>query len=149
MTVQVDDSSAAAEDAAQIESNKKLKTCNDTYPMAPESEWPEAWIMVDEIPPDGDQCNANRLEPNVPVTPDDMKELGISFWKLDADSYEYPIRAVPWDPSDAVDPKLKAIREARGYSYADIITIHPDHLPEFDAKIKSFFEEVSVVLNNK
>lgn len=45
------------------------------------------------------------------------------------------------DPSDAVDPKLKALRDARGYSYADIITIHPDHLPGFDEKIKAFFEE--------
>jgi len=28
-----------------------------------------------------------------------------------------------------------------GYNYADIITIHPDHLPEFDKKIEAFFEE--------
>ena len=27
------------------------------------------------------------------------------------------------------------------YSYADIITIHPDHLPEFEKKIAMFFEE--------
>ena len=45
------------------------------------------------------------------------------------------------DPKDAMDPKLKALRDARGYSYADIITIHPDHLPGFEDKIKAFFEE--------
>jgi 1,2-dihydroxy-3-keto-5-methylthiopentene dioxygenase len=119
-------------------------TDDSNYPMAPESEWPEAWIMPDEIPENGDQCLANRLEPNVPVTPADMKDLGIAFWKLDAESYEYPVMAVPWDPKDATDPKLMALRDARGYSYADIITIHPDLLPQFDAKIKSFFEEVSI-----
>ena len=29
----------------------------------------------------------------------------------------------------------------RGYSYADIITVHPDKLPEYDTKVKAFFEE--------
>jgi 1,2-dihydroxy-3-keto-5-methylthiopentene dioxygenase len=41
----------------------------------------------------------------------------------------------------AADPKLAALRDARGYNYADIITVHPDHLDHFDDKIKSFFEE--------
>ena len=49
--------------------------------------------------------------------------------------------AVPWDPKDAVDPKLSQIRDDRGYSYADIITVHPDSLPEYDTKVKAFFEE--------
>lgn len=121
----------------------------EEYPMAPDSEWPEAWIMPDDIPEGGDQCLPNRCSPNIPVGVPGLKDIGISFWKLDADSYEYPVKAVPWDPKDALDPKLKALRDARGYSYADIITIHPDHLPEFDLKIKSFFEEVSLYLNER
>ena len=48
---------------------------------------------------------------------------------------------MPWDPQEAKDPKLVEIREERGYSYADIITVHPDRLPEFDDKVKSFFTE--------
>jgi 1,2-dihydroxy-3-keto-5-methylthiopentene dioxygenase len=114
------------------------------YPEADSSEWPDAWIMPDDNLDGSDQCLPNRCSPDIPVTVQELKNLGISFWKLDADSYEYPIKAVPWDPSDAVDPKLKALRDARGYSYADIITIHPDHLPDFDLKIKSFFEEVCI-----
>lgn len=110
----------------------------DDYPMAPDEEWPEAWIMPDEVE---EQCQANKLEPNVPVTVEQLKEIGINYWKMDANAYEYPIKSVPWDPKDATDPKLQALRDARGYSYADIITVHPDHLPEFDKKIKSFFEE--------
>lgn len=47
---------------------------------------------------------------------------------------------MPWDPSDALDPKLCAIREERGYSYADIITVH-HHLPGFEDKVKAFFSE--------
>ena len=34
----------------------------------------------------------------------------ISFWKLDASSFDYPALAVPWDPKDAVDPRLAQIR---------------------------------------
>eukprot|EP00622_Pseudochattonella_farcimen_P002470 FR737397.1.p1 GENE.FR737397.1~~FR737397.1.p1 ORF type:complete len:150 (+),score=18.50 FR737397.1:329-778(+) len=49
--------------------------------------------------------------------------------------------SVPWNPSEAMDPKLSAIREERGYNYADVISIHPDKLPGFDAKIKAFFTE--------
>merc|ERR1712232_440114 len=36
---------------------------------------------------------------------------------------------------------LSALRDARGYTWADIITVHPDTLPGFEDKIKSFFEE--------
>jgi len=117
------------------ESSKKPKT---TLPEAPDEEWPESWIMPDEVE---DQKKENRLEPNVPVTPEMLHKIGIQHWKFDADAYQYPVKAVPWDPKDAMDPKLKQLRDDRGYSYADIITIHPDHLPEYEKKIVSFFEE--------
>jgi hypothetical protein len=103
------------------------------YPMAPDEEWPEAWLMPDTVE---DQCKETRMEPNVPVTADDLKKMGIAYWKMDAESFEYPVKSVPWDPKDAMDPKLKALRDARGYSYADIITVHPDHLPDFE-KVRS------------
>jgi 1,2-dihydroxy-3-keto-5-methylthiopentene dioxygenase len=118
----------------------------DAYPVAPDCEWPEAWIMpdVDENVEGFDQCKPNRCEPNEPVTVEDLKGLGIEYWKMeDVDKYSYPVLAVPYDPKDAVDPKLMALRDSRGYSYADIITVHPDHLPNFEEKIKCFFEEVS------
>lgn len=106
--------------------------------VAPENEWPEAWIIDDNVE---DQKKPNKLEPNVPVTAAAMRDLGISFWKMDAEKYSYPVKAVPWNPKDSVDPKLNAIRDARGYNYADIITVHRDHLPGYDEKIKAFFEE--------
>lgn len=64
-----------------------------------------------------------------------------SYWKLDASAYEYPKISVPWDPKDAVDPKLNQIRDDRGYSYADIITVQADTLPDYETKVKAFFEE--------
>uniref|UniRef100_A0A673HF03 acireductone dioxygenase (Fe(2+)-requiring) n=1 Tax=Sinocyclocheilus rhinocerous TaxID=307959 RepID=A0A673HF03_9TELE len=39
------------------------------------------------------------------------------------------------------DPELQKIREERGYSYMDIITIHPDKLPDYENKVNMFYEE--------
>jgi len=39
------------------------------------------------------------------------------------------------------DPKLAAIQKVRGYSYNDLITVSPDTLPEYEKKIKAFYEE--------
>lgn len=115
-----------------------IKKAKMALPEAPFDQWPEAWIIPKEI---DDQYAENRLEPNVPVTVEDLKKIGICYWKLDADSFTYPTKSVPWDPKDATDPMLKQLRDDRGYSYADIITVHPDHLPEFEKKLKAFFEE--------
>mmetsp|Transcript_32717 Transcript_32717/g.55676 ORF Transcript_32717/g.55676 Transcript_32717/m.55676 type:complete len:234 (+) Transcript_32717:135-836(+) len=136
-----DDAKAKKDDtvtkAEEEPATKKVKT--GKMEQAPASEWPEAWVM-----PDGeceDQKAPNKQEPNVPVTVEQLQDLGICYWKLDAGAYDYPKLAVPWDPKDAVDPKLAQLRDDRGYSYADIITVHPDTLPEYDTKVKAFFEE--------
>lgn len=136
MSTKVDDTTNKAEDDSRPPS-KKLKS--GTMEQSPASEWPEAWLM-----PAGEcenQKAPNRRSPNVPVPPDELKKLGICYWKLDASAYDYPKIAVPWNPEDAVDPKLSKLRDDRGYSYADIITVHPDVLPQYDSKVKSFFEE--------
>jgi len=108
-------------------------------PSPPDSSWPDAWLM----PPAEctDQKAPNRRSPNVPVTAPQLRSLGISYWHLDPSSHSYPPLAVPWNPQDSPDPHLSQLRDERGYSYADIITVHPDTLPEYEAKVKSFFEE--------
>jgi len=130
-------------EAAEENAPKKQKM--DDYPMAPPEEWPEAWLMPpasEESDPDFDQCKPNKRSPNVPVSVEELKKLGICYWRMpDVDKYNYPPLAVPYDPKDAADPKLQALRDSRGYSYADIITVHPDKLPNFEDKIKAFFEE--------
>jgi 1,2-dihydroxy-3-keto-5-methylthiopentene dioxygenase len=40
-----------------------------------------------------------------------------------------------------LSPFLTQTKQTTGYNYADIITVHPDHLPEFEKKIEAFFEE--------
>jgi 1,2-dihydroxy-3-keto-5-methylthiopentene dioxygenase len=117
---------------------KKAKTEQVSMKEAPDSEWPKAWIMSEDVE---DQKAPNQQDPNIPVDAAAMRALGIHYWKMDADAYTYPTKAIPWDPKDSQDPKLQALRDERGYSYADIITITPEHLPGFEEKIKSFFEE--------
>lgn len=118
----------------QTRSQKK----ESPIPMSPESEWPQAWIMPDHVE---DQKAMNQLNPPIPVTPAALREIGVCYWKMDANAYSYPKLAVPWDPKDAMDPRLTQLRDDRGYSYADIITVDPDCLPGYTEKVKSFFEE--------
>lgn len=42
-----------------------------------------------------------RREPNEPVSLEHLKQLGVVYWKLTGE----------------FDPKLQAIRDARGYTY--------------------------------
>ncbi|KAK5609308.1 1,2-dihydroxy-3-keto-5-methylthiopentene dioxygenase [Crenichthys baileyi] len=85
----------------------------------------EAWYMDGS---DEDQRKPHRLNPNQPVTLDELKKLGVLYWKLNADTYES-------------DPELEKIRKDQGYSYMDIITIQRDSLPNYEEKLKMFYEE--------
>eukprot|EP00475_Leptophrys_vorax_P002068 TRINITY_DN11179_c0_g1_i1.p1 TRINITY_DN11179_c0_g1~~TRINITY_DN11179_c0_g1_i1.p1 ORF type:complete len:200 (+),score=14.97 TRINITY_DN11179_c0_g1_i1:48-602(+) len=86
---------------------------------------PEAWYMDDK---DDDQRLPHRLEPNEPCSMETLSELGVLYWRLDADSWE-------------TNAELKQIRQERNYSYEEVVNIHPDTLPNYEAKLKSFFEE--------
>ncbi|XP_042356319.1 1,2-dihydroxy-3-keto-5-methylthiopentene dioxygenase [Plectropomus leopardus] len=85
----------------------------------------EAWYMDDS---DEDQRKPHRRNPNEPVSMEELKEIGVYHWKLNADIYE-------------TDSELEKIRKDQGYSYMDIICIHKDKLPNYEEKLKTFFEE--------
>lgn len=94
---------------AEQEANKKQKIMS-SIDESPDADWPEAWYM-EEVETE-DQKAANRQEPNKPATVEDLRTLGISYWKMDAETYSYPVKAIPWDPKDSVDPRLSALRDA-------------------------------------
>lgn len=75
-----------------------------------------------------DQRLPHRLSPNQPVSVQQLQHIGVFHWKLNADIYEN-------------DPELQKIQEEKGYSFMDIITIHPDKLPDYQNKLKMFYEE--------
>ncbi|RLN39112.1 heat stress transcription factor A-2d-like [Panicum miliaceum] len=85
----------------------------------------QAWYMDDS---EEDQRLPHRREPKEFISLDKLSELGILSWRLNADGWEN-------------DENLKKIREARGYSYMDICDVCPEKLPNYEAKIKNFFEE--------
>ncbi|KAJ1687055.1 hypothetical protein LUZ63_018445 [Rhynchospora breviuscula] len=84
-----------------------------------------AWYMDDS---EEDQRLPHHKNPKEFISLDKLSELGILSWRLDADNYEN-------------DENLKKIREARGYSYVDICDVCPEKLPNYELKIKNFFEE--------
>jgi len=83
----------------------------------------EAWYMDES---DADQREEHRRTPNAPVPLKQLAELGVLHWHFSGDEE---------------DAGLLAVRDERGYSYKDVVNIHPDTLPNYEAKIKSFFEE--------
>uniref|UniRef100_A0A4W2D7Q4 Acireductone dioxygenase n=1 Tax=Bos indicus x Bos taurus TaxID=30522 RepID=A0A4W2D7Q4_BOBOX len=85
----------------------------------------EAWYMDEAA---DDPRLPHRAEPARPVGLEQLRRLGVLYWKLDADKYEN-------------DPELEKIRKERNYSWVDIITISKDKLPNYEEKIKMFFEE--------
>merc|ERR1712176_806538 len=119
---------------------EKISDAMQSVCQVVDSDWPEAWYMCEDDKISNQKCQ-NRLTPNRPVSTKEMKELGLNYWKMDATNYSYPVKSIPWDPQDATDPRLQALRDERGYSYADVLTIHPDFLPGFDTHVKNFFTE--------
>ncbi|XP_020511190.1 acireductone dioxygenase [Labrus bergylta] len=85
----------------------------------------EAWFMDSS---EEDPKKPHRLEPNQSVSLDQLRELGVFSWQLNADIHEN-------------DPELEKIRKDQGYSYMDIITIHRDTLPDYDEKLKVLYSE--------
>jgi 1,2-dihydroxy-3-keto-5-methylthiopentene dioxygenase len=85
----------------------------------------EAWYMDDSSE---DQRLEHRQSPNVPVSLKELDALGVLHWHMDADHYES-------------DSELAELRKERGYDYNDIVTCTPACLPNYDDKLKMFFEE--------
>ncbi|KAL4200164.1 hypothetical protein AMTRI_Chr03g148310 [Amborella trichopoda] len=77
---------------------------------------------------DEDQRLPHHCDPPEYVSLDKLAELGVLYWHLDADNYE-------------TDEEFNKIRESRGYTYSDLITCCPDKLPNYECKLKSFYEE--------
>jgi hypothetical protein len=92
---------AAGDTTTKAPDTKKQKM---EYPMAPDEDWPEAWLMPTEVE---DQCKENRLSPNVPFAAADMKKLGIAYWKMDAESFEYPSQGRPLGSEGRRGPQVE------------------------------------------
>jgi len=89
-----------------------------------------------------DPSAENFTTPREPVSLGELAdELGVLTWQFPSSGYNYPVKAVPWDPENIPDPGLMAVRRQRGYDYADILTISEYMLPGYHEKVKAFFDE--------
>lgn len=87
----------------------------------------KSWYMKD-ISSKEDQRLEYHLDPHQPVNLDDLDNIGVKYWKIDVDNIEKDIT-------------FAHIRKERNYNYEDLIEIHPDTLPDYENKLKSFFKE--------
>lgn len=62
------------------------------------------WTHTTQRCGDDDNAVPCRQEPNQPCSLEKLRELGVLYWKLDADAHE-------------TDPRLAAIRKVHSYSY--------------------------------
>ncbi|KAG8512331.1 1,2-dihydroxy-3-keto-5-methylthiopentene dioxygenase [Galemys pyrenaicus] len=129
----------------------------------------QAWYMDESA---DDPRRPHRAEPDRPVGLEQLRCLGVLYWKVRGHGLRpglprraegpVPIQGVstvisvlPWcqwtrfcvklfqldaDKYEN-DPELEKIRKERNYSWMDIITISKDKLPNYEEKIKTFYEE--------
>lgn len=90
----------------------------------------EAWLMSDVLL---DQRDENRRSPNVPVTIEELAEIGIFTRKLNPETM---LQSIDGQPSE-VD-RLMALM---GYKNRDEVCCAPGKLPEYEKKLEMFFRE--------
>ncbi|XP_042867700.1 1,2-dihydroxy-3-keto-5-methylthiopentene dioxygenase-like isoform X2 [Penaeus japonicus] len=83
-----------------------------------------AWYMDNS---DEDKRKEHHLSPPQYVTLEKLyADTGVLYWKLDEKNYE---------------PELEKITTSRGYTNSDVIQVSPEKLPNYEEKLKIFYEE--------
>ncbi|KAI9024008.1 1,2-dihydroxy-3-keto-5-methylthiopentene dioxygenase-like protein [Hyaloraphidium curvatum] len=86
----------------------------------------QAWFFDPAAP--GDQRAPHQYTPNRPVSLEQLGELGVQYFTIDVS-----------DPDHMA--KIDAFAEERGYKNRDVVNIAPGHLPNYEERLKVFFEE--------
>lgn len=87
------------------------------------------WYMKNIINPQDDQRSQLHLDPPQYVDLKDLEALtGVLYTSLNPDTWK-------------TDGSLDKIKKERGYTYEDCVEISRETLPDYENKIKSFFQE--------
>ncbi|ORX78175.1 1,2-dihydroxy-3-keto-5-methylthiopentene dioxygenase-like protein [Basidiobolus meristosporus CBS 931.73] len=73
-----------------------------------------------------DPREAHELLPSVPVSLEQLEKVGVLYWRLEGEEGRC---------------QLEDIATERSYKNRDVVTIAPGKLPNYEEKIKTFFEE--------
>ncbi|KAI9359987.1 1,2-dihydroxy-3-keto-5-methylthiopentene dioxygenase 3 [Zopfochytrium polystomum] len=79
-------------------------------------------------PTDDDQRNPHQFSPNVPVSLEELAKIGVFYHTIDVTKEDYI-------------EKVDAFAAERKYKNRDVINIRKDTLPNYEEKLKTFFEE--------
>lgn len=77
---------------------------------------------------EGDQRKPHMTDPPQFVSMDQLKDLGVLYFEISS------------DPAKA-EKEVNKLRSDRGYTYKDMITCSREKLPNYEEKLKIFFEE--------
>lgn len=75
-----------------------------------------------------DQRLPHIREPTEDVPIESLKKLGVDYWYFDPSTYER-------------NPAYEELKKERGYTYQDQCEVSPKTMPDYEAKIKCFYEE--------
>lgn len=115
-----------------------MKSFNISEPVSSSRRWPNAWLMPEEDVKDLKELN--RMATNVSVSREDLSDLGISHCEVsNAGDFCCPVRDVPWD-SDGVIEDFGMTTICRDHSYANIITLRPEHFAEHGTEDQFIFQ---------
>ncbi|GFY51693.1 1,2-dihydroxy-3-keto-5-methylthiopentene dioxygenase [Trichonephila inaurata madagascariensis] len=87
---------------------------------------PEAWYMDDSSE---NPRSEHHLNPPQFVPIEKLHDLSkVEYWRIDVDNLDE-------------DEQYSELKKSRGYDYEDLCEISRDTLPDYDAKIKTFYTE--------
>ena len=89
------------------------------------------WLM-DHSPEN--PCLPHKRDPNVELSIDHINKLGIYYKKMKTEDFDE-------DEKYLDDLELISLRKEKNYSFCDFITVSKKDLPNYEEKIKSFFQE--------
>ncbi|XP_069106159.1 uncharacterized protein [Argopecten irradians] len=84
----------------------------------------KAWYMDDS----NEDQRLPHQRPGSDVTLDQLRDIGVEYFNINPENYEE-------------NKELQKLREERKYTYMDKIECSPEKLPNYEEKIKAFFQE--------
>jgi 1,2-dihydroxy-3-keto-5-methylthiopentene dioxygenase len=91
----------------------------------------EAWLMAETS---GDQRDENRRSPNAPVSFEELADIGVWAYHMDPATMLVAGENGELSALDALAKEMRFINR-------DEVCCSPDHLPEYDTKLRHFFTE--------